>query len=566
MTTPPARPASGVTPPTPANVAAYLPARALRTPDEVAVIAPRTPGRPEAGWDRTTWAELDARCDALAHGLSAAGLRRGDRTCLFVRPCADWVALVYALYKLAAVPVLIDPGMGRKNLVACVERMRPRGFIGVPLAHALRLASPRAFRSVELAVTVGRPKLWGGPALEALADRSAGRFELADTGSDDQAAILFTSGSTGPPKGVAYTHGMFAAQVEALRALYRVEPGGVDLACFPLFALFGAALEQATVLPDMDFARPATCDPERIAAALTEHRVTQTFGSPAIWRRVVPWCRARGLRFEHLERLMIAGAPVEPRLVEACRELLPNGDVHTPYGATESLPVASISGAEILARRKQIEGGAGNCVGRPVPGVDVRLIELTDEPLASWSEAREVAPGELGEICVRGPQVTRAYEEDPEATRRAKIRDGAEVWHRIGDVGRFDEEGYLWFTGRKSHRLETAEGLLRPVGLETVFNLHEHVRRSALVGVGPRGAERPVLVVEPEASVPRDKRLRAKLAQDILRTGLWFPPCSRVEQVLFHDRLPVDVRHNAKLRREQLKAWAERMLASRRPA
>jgi len=544
--------------PVPVNVAAYLPSMARRNPNGIALVTPDTGG----GWTRSTWAELDARSDAIASGLSRAGLARGDRTCLFVRPNADWVAIVYALYKLAAVPVLIDPGMGRKSLVACVRRLRPRGFVGLPLAHALRLTAPRAFESVEVAVTVGRPKLWSGDTLDSLTRGIDEPFEPAVTDADEKAAILFTSGSTGPPKGVAYTHGMFAAQVEALRALYGMQPGDVDLACFPLFALLGAALELETVLPEMDFSRPAQCDPERIAAALTEHDVVQTFGSPAIWRRVAPWCRERGVSFPRLQRLMIAGAPVPPALIEECLELLPkSGDVHTPYGATESLPVSSVGGRAILEHfRERTQKGEGNCIGRPAPGVELRLIEITDEPLASWADAREVARGELGEICVRGAVVTREYELDPEATAAAKIRDGDTVWHRLGDVGRFDDEGWLWFQGRVSHRLETAKGLVMPVGIENVFNLHEHVRRSALVGIGPRGRERPVLVVEPEPGTPKGARLRAKQKTDILRAGLWFPPCTIVEDVLFRDTLPVDVRHNAKIKRGELKRLAEEQL------
>ena len=506
-----------------------------------------------------------AQSDAIAHGLARAGLARGDRTCLFVRPGAEWVAIVYALFKLGAVPVLIDPGMGRRNVLASVERVRPRGFVGIPVAHVLRLASPRSFASVEVAVTVGRPRLWSGSTLEVLTRTTTEPFEPSATAPDERAAILFTSGSTGPPKGVAYTHGMFSAQVGALRELYGMRPGDVDLACFPLFALFGAALELVSVLPRMDFSRPATCDPERIVAALGEHACVQTFGSPAIWRRVIPWCRARGERLPDLKRLLIAGAPVPPRLIAESLEVLPaDGDVHTPYGATEALPVASIAGRTILERfRERTERGEGNCVGRPASGVEIRLIELTDRPLACWDDASEVPPGELGEICVRGPVVTREYVGEPGATARAKIAHGDSIWHRMGDVGRLDGEGWLWFQGRLSHRLETEKGLVMPVGIENVFNLHERVRRSALVGVGARGSERPVLVVEPEPGTPRGKRVRAVLSTDILRAGLWFPPCAIVERVLYRAALPVDVRHNAKIKRGTLKRWAERELARR---
>jgi len=194
-----------------------------------------------------------------------------------------------------------------------------------------------------------------------------------------------------------------------------------------------------------------------------------------------------------------------------------------------------------------------------VPGVDVRLIAIDDAPIARWSDAREVAPGEQGEICVRGPQVTRAYEREPQATAQAKIQDGDGFWHRLGDVGRFDAEGCLWFQGRKSHRLETERGLLMPVGLENAFDRHPRVRRSALVGVGRRGAERPVLVVEPDGAFPRG-RARRELAAEVLLSAPASAP-DVVSDVLFKPALPLDVRHNAKIKRGELKRWAERRLA-----
>jgi acyl-CoA synthetase (AMP-forming)/AMP-acid ligase II len=458
--------------------------------------------------------------------------------------------------------VLIDPGLGRAQITAAARRLRPRGFVGIPLAHALRLTAPRAFRSVAVAINAGRGP-WGPRLADLAAAAPREPFPPADVAPEEVAAVLFTSGSTGPPKGVAYTHGMFAAQVELLRATYGMRAGDVDLACFPLFALFGAALGLTSVLPAMDFARPAACDPAEIAAALLEHGATQAFGSPAIWRRVLPYARERRMTFPRLERLLVAGAPVPTRLVEGWRELLPRGDLHTPYGATEALPVTSISGSEILARRGRAERGEGSCVGRPVPGVDLRLIAIDDGPIASWSEARGVRAGEPGEICVRGAQVTREYERDAEATALAKIADGPEgsgFWHRMGDVGRFDAEGYLWFQGRKSHRLETPEGLVMPVCLENAFDRHPRVRRSALVGPGPRGAEHPVLVVEPDGPLPRGRARRA-LADEILRAA---PPGSlSVDRLLFKRALPVDVRHNAKIRRGELKRWAERRLRRR---
>ncbi len=528
-----------------ANVSRHLAARAEEHPERCAVRA--------ADGRALTFAEMEARVRRIGGGLRRLGLERGERACLFVPPGPDLIAITYALQRIGAVPVLIDPGMGRRNLLASVERIRPRALIAVPRAHVARRLFPRSFRSVELLVTVGRRLAWGGTTLADL-ERSGGDALPGETAPDDEAAVLFTSGSTGPPKGVAYTHGNFEAQLAALRELYDLRPGETDVACFPLFALFDNALGMTSVFPELDPSRPGRCDPAKVFGAVEASGATFTFGSPAIWRRVLPWARANGRRFATLRRITIAGAPVPPPLVAGLRELLPaGGDVHTPYGATEALPVANVSGAELadgLAARTL--AGEGTCVGFPAPGVDVRAIRITDDAIARWSDDLEVPRGELGELCVRSPVVTREYKFEPGPTAAAKIAGDAGLWHRMGDVGYVDGDGRIWFCGRKAHRLETEDGLLMPVPVENVYNPTPGVHRTALVGVGPRGSERPVLVVEPE---PRSSRreLPPRLREPR-------PHSDRVTDFLFHPAFPVDVRHNAKIHREELKRWAERKL------
>lgn len=507
-----------------------------------------------AGWRSVTCGELWTRIEREHAALARSGLRAGDRVSVFVKPSLDWVVLIYALFRLGAQPVLIDPAMGRAGVLRCVERIAPRGFIGIPLACALKLVFPRAFRSVEVSIVHGALPL-AGRTIGSLRRDGDPVPPMARTDASAPAAILFTSGSTGPAKGVAYTHGMFRAQVAALRELYSMREGDVDVACFAPFALFGPALGLSTVLPEIDFSHPARANPAAVVRALSEHRAVQCFGSPAIWRRVAPWARERGLVLEHLERLMIAGAPVHPPLIEQVLAFLgPRGDVHTPYGATEALPVSSMNGRAVLAEhRMRTESGWGNCVGLPTGSTTARVIRITDEPIAEWSEALCVARGEAGELVVRGPQVTHEYVQEPEPTAAAKIRDGAHVWHRMGDVVREDEGGRLWFQGRKSHRVETSAGPLYPVAIENVFNTHAAVRRSALVGLGPRGAQEAVLVVElVDASHANDA-----LAAEILAHGRRLPAGSPVRRVLFHPSFPVDVRHNAKIDRPALARWAQ---------
>jgi acyl-CoA synthetase (AMP-forming)/AMP-acid ligase II len=537
------------------NIGSLLALHAQAAPEQVASITPHG-----QTWRSTTYAELSRSSERIAHALVRAGVASGDRVCVFVRPNETWVALVYALFSIGAAPVLIDPGMGRKAVLACVERIQPRGFVGIPLANALRVAFPRAFKSVRVAITVGGPHIGKGTSLRSLLRRESEVRQTASVQPDDVAAILFTSGSTGPAKGVVYTHAMFAAQVRALREMYSMQPGDVDLACFAPFALFGPALGLTTVLPRIDFSRPGKCRESDIVAAIQVHRVVQSFGSPAIWKRVAPWCAERGLKLTSLRRLMIAGAPVSPSLVDQCLAILPpGGDVHTPYGATEALPVASASGREIARRFKaRTLAGEGNCVGRAAPGVECRVIGVTDDAIDAWSDDLAVAAGAPGELVVRGENVTREYAFEPEHTSAAKIRDGASTWHRMGDVVRIDGDGCLWFLGRKSQRVETAQGPLYPVAIENVFDAHKSIHKSALVGVGARGAERPWLIVCPKpGSWPNTSYMRDALRTDILRFARANPLCAPVEGVLFRKSFPVDVRHNAKIDRGALKLWAQ---------
>jgi acyl-CoA synthetase (AMP-forming)/AMP-acid ligase II len=532
-------------------------------PSRRAIVFPaaRTGGR--VAWTHLTFEQLDRSSDRYARGLLAIGVRRGTRTVLLAPPSLEFFPLVFALFKVGAVLVMIDPGIRREALLRCLEEVEPEAFVGVPRAHLARLLFPRPFRSVRALVTVGRRLLWGGHTLDDLRRLGGDApYEMAATAPDEVAAILFTSGSTGIPKGAVYTHGIFDAQVRMIRATYGIEPGEIDLPTFPLFALFDPALGMTAVIPDMDFRFPARADPERIVEAVADHGATSMFGSPALLENLGRFGVERGVRLPTLRRVLSAGAPVRADILERMVALLPEGaEVHTPFGATESLPVASIGSAEALSEtRLATAAGRGVCVGRPVDGVLVRVIRITDEPIESWSDDLLAAPGEIGEITVRGPVVTRAYHARPEQTRMAKIRDGEHVVHRMGDVGYLDERGRLWMCGRMKHRVRTTAGTLFTVPVEEVLNAHPAVRRTALVGVGAPGAERPVVWVERE---PGDATPWPKLEEDLRALAARHEPTRGVETFLLHDGpFPVDVRHNAKIEREALAAEAARRFRS----
>lgn len=535
------------------NVAAHL-RRMAEEHSELRAIVWRNAAT--GGYGGLTFRELNAEVDKYAHGLSAEGIVREARTIVMVRPKYEFFVLTFALLKIGAVPVLIDPGMGRRNVVGCLSGVEAEAFIGIPLAQVLRVLNRGAFRSVRTVVTVGRRWCWGGLRMADVRSASDEPFETVRSEADDPAAILFTSGSTGPAKGVLYRHGMFAAQVRILREHFNVRPGEVDLPTFPLFALFDPALGMTAVLPEMDPTRPAWVDPEKIALAIRDQGVTHTFGSPALLNRVGRYVADHGVKLPTLRRVISAGAPVPPSVLERFATAL-DGDarIHTPYGATEALPVASIDHREILGETAAENArGAGTCVGRPVPDMDVRIVRINDDPIAEWSDEIEAPSGEIGEIVVRGPVVTREYYAAPGATALAKIRDGESIWHRMGDVGRFDEGGRLWFCGRKAHRVSTVFGTLFTVPCEAIFNQHPWVYRSALVGVGERPSQRAVMCIELESGEgrPNESTLRAEL----LERARALPHTERIETILFHPGFPVDIRHNAKISREKLVVWA----------
>jgi olefin beta-lactone synthetase len=399
------------------NVSDRLKKFAVEMPDSIAVACPRRRGsnvnRRERGasgalYETITFVALDADVTRIADGLAAWGVPKGTRLALLVKPGVEFVKLVFALLRAGMVIVLVDPGLGRRNLIRCLSEAEPEGFVAIGRAQAARIVLRNRFPFARWNVTVGRRWLWGGKTLEELRIAGCGlRIEecdpkseirnpkLADTAADDAAAIIFTSGSTGLPKGVLYTHRMFDTQVAEIQSTYDIKPGGVDLACFPLFALFNAAMGVTTMLPKMDFSRPASAKPEKLLAAANDWQVSQAFASPAVWRLLSDYCARTGKRINSLQQVFSCGAPVPAAVLRTTLACIGTGaKMHTPYGATECLPVSSIEAAEVLTETAvRTDQGAGVCVGRGFDSIEWRVIRITDEPITTIDDAEELACG-----------------------------------------------------------------------------------------------------------------------------------------------------------------------------
>jgi len=540
------------------NVARHLRIAATDRPDGVALKCPtHVDATGHVLHDVRSFRQLDQESDAAAEYFASAGIAEGDRVLLAVRPGYDLIVGMFGLLKLGAVPVAIDPGMGWSAFLGCVRRSRPTGLVGILPASLLSRLPFTAFRTLRHRVTVG-----GSAWRQALAkDRRIPR-PLATVRPDTLAAILFTSGSTGTPKGVCYTHGMFDAQIELVRSTYGIRPGEIDMAMLPLFSLFNPALGTTTITPLLDPSRPLAADPAPLVAALISEGVTCSFGSPAIWGKVADHCEARGLRLPALRRLLIAGAPVSGELLAKLRVVAPSCATHTPYGATECLPVTTITAEELLGEARQLAlKGQGTCVGRPVDGVEIRVIRESADPIASLSQAAPCDIGEIGEVIATGPSVTREYDGLPEATRAAKIAEGDRLWHRMGDLGSLDASGRLFFLGRRVEAVRTAQGDLPTESLEPAFRQHPHVLRCALIGIGTAPDQTAALVVEPRAGhFPETEADRARFVAELRDLAHVNPQAGRIKHVVFQRALPVDVRHNAKIHRLRLsKEWTNRL-------
>jgi olefin beta-lactone synthetase len=542
------------------NIAAGLKYAKETYPHKRAIVCPAgKDARGRARYTQMTFTQLDQASDRLAFGLERAGITRGTRTILMVMPGIEFFTIIFAMLKVGAVPVVVDPGMGLKRMLLCLSEGKPFAFIGIEKAHLLRVLRPGYFKTVKHWVTVGRRWCWGGYTLDQLYADTNEPYPSAKTTKNETAAIVFTTGSTGPAKGVVYTHGNFDAQIKQIRTHFKIEPDEIDLPTFPLFALFDPALGMTAVIPDMDPTRPAHANPKKIIQTIQDHGVTNMFASPALLNRLGKYGRENRIKLPSLRRVVSAGAPVSPANIEQFSGLIPDDtEVHTPYGATEAVPVISIGSHEILSETRTLsEKGFGFCIGRPINKTQVAIIKIKDSAINQFRNDILVENTQVGEIMVKGDLVTKHYFNNQKADLLSKVPDTDNtIWHRMGDLGWQDSKGRIWFCGRKSHRVITREQVLFTIPVEAIFNNHTEVFRSALAGVGHKNAQTPVIFIEPKAKIKDTKtfirELKALGSSNQLTAG--------IEHFFIEKSFPVDIRHNSKIFREKLAEKARKKL------
>lgn len=504
--------------------------RAAHTPDHIALTVM------DSG-KAVTWEVLSRRVHQCAAGLRAEGVKTGDRVALLVPPGPELIALVYACWELGASIILADSGLGARGIFRAIRGAHPDHIISIPRARPLtQLLSIPGLRLTTKDL----------PRIVKLGHAFKDSGSSSELGGDLLGAIVFTSGSTGPAKGVRYSRGRVLATVEKLSQHYSLHHNDVIIAAFAPWSVFGPALGVASVLPAMDLGSPSSLTYPALIQAVTQARGTLLWASPAALRNVVdtaPMIATPSAQALPVRLILSAGAPVPPPLLTRVQELFPDAQVRTPYGMTEALPITDVTLPEILDE----QGGQGVLVGRPLPETEIAI--------APWKSPHELThePNVMGEIIVRATHMRNGYL-NLEFTQQ--ISDRFPGWHCTRDVGHLDSHGRLWIEGRLSHVIDSSNGPITPVPLELAAETSPQIAQAAAVGVGPAGSQVVVLVVIREKT---GRHLTETQLQDHLRSLVH---CD-IAAVLQTTTLPTDIRHNAKLDREKISSWAERTLAGK---
>ncbi len=537
---------------------------ARQRPGATAVVkAERARFRSSLKYESLTFGRCLELANCYACGLQDYGIQSSDTVLMLMKPVPDLAPVFLALWKIGAVPLVLDGGGDREQKLKLIEESAPKGLIGIPLSHALRVYYRKAFGSVSHPVTTRYSWLTGAPSLDSFRRRTAsGPCAPAGSTAEDLMAIVFTSGSTGPAKGVVYTHGNGAAIVESMKHSLGIGPGDVCLAGHPAFAMHFLGAGATAVMPAFDPRYPSTADPAGLLAVIRDWQPAVAFLQLPLIRNLARYCAVTGQRIPHLRKILTTGASVGIDLIEHLLPHLeePDADLHIMYGSTEALCVSFATGRDLLARAAKTNAGGGTYLGRVSPGVRVSIIEITGGAFGQWSPKLALPPSRIGEICVRGPMVTPEYYGHPEATRLAKIQDGESLWHRMGDAGYIDAQGGLWFCGRISDRVETERGYLYSDLVEPIFNCHPKVARSALIGVSVPGSSRkhPVVLIETQPHGSRPSPASHGLVIDALRSlAGQHDRSDDLQDIRISSKpFPVDIRHGAKIRRDLLAGYA----------
>jgi acyl-CoA synthetase (AMP-forming)/AMP-acid ligase II len=526
-------------------------------PDRAAVInVSKTP------WGslrtRTTdYRRLNERAEGLAVGLRELGIGEGTQCLFMVPPGEDAMVVALAIWRVGAVMVGIEPhSHGLRNVTKSLKRVDPVVFFGTPEAHLARVAFGWCRGKIKTKIVVGGPKIPGTHSLSSLIKKAPESPEPSKIKEDSPALIGYTTGSTGAPKPMVMTHKNIAAMMTGVGRQWALASYGeiIDMPTFPIFWVIGLSQGGTTIVPPMDFAThgPGDADPAALAKTIQEQGVVSMFASPALLTNLADHCLKNEITLPSIRRIVSGGAEIQGPLYTLMKKVIVNGELYSNYGATEALPVSEIDGDTVLKETWPLsEQGKGLCVGTPLPGLEVKIIEIDDGDIATIDDAKELPTGEIGEAIVRSPHVSDHYYNAPREMAQNKIEDADGRWQRLGDTGFLDKRGRLWVCGRRSHRVVRGDRTWFALCCEFVFNTHPDVARTALVGPVLGGDEEPTPTICVEL-LPDARPHQGEIEKALLELAEKHDSTRGIDNFVFIDKLPVDRRHNAKIDRPRL--------------
>lgn len=520
---------------------------AKKIPDQDAIVTLRKSRYGHEVTDvRMTFSELDVKINQFAEQFSQKGIDKSSRVLMLLRPGIEMIASFFALVRLGAIPILIDPGIGIFDFIRLSNFSKPDAILcegWIRYAIIFKLIPIHCPKDRIIAVN------------KNFASKQKSSEISINMSPEDTVAILFTSGSTGCAKGVVYQHKNFESQFHVLKETYNLQPGARDFTLLPAFMLFNPVFGRTTIIPNINFSKPRKLSAKRVVESIINNGATSSFGSPVLWGKIANYCTSNGIKLQTLENIFLAGVSATIPTLERIRAIAPNAEIHTPYGATEALPITTITATEILDEIRPLqENGAGTCVGKPVEGINVAIIKRTDQAVTKLDDDNLLSLGFFGEIIVSGNHVTESYDQLVEKTKLAKIDASGKIWHRMGDIGFFDEKDRLWFCGRKAEIVETQDGTVYyPDCVEPLFCKHKAVERCAIIAVTKNGEILPAVVILPKRHhYPTFFWQKWTFRRQLKKLAKQFPKTRTIKTFYFCRSLPVDPRHNSKIHRLEL--------------
>jgi amino acid adenylation domain-containing protein len=445
------------------RVECFLTNSAIEHPDKTALVA---------GSKRLSFADLDSASDRLAKVLVENGFKRGDRAVLFMDNCWEAVVGIFAVLKAGGVFVPLNPSIKADKLAYILNDCRPTALMTQGRLVATADAALVPATSVVLSLIADGAKNASGAGRisfdTALATDHL--LQLPEPGIElDLAMLIYTSGSTGFPKGVMMTHHNVVAAATSITTYLEITAADIILNVLPLSFDYGlyqvlmAAKSAATVVLEKSFAFP-----QAILETMKAERVTGLPLVPTMAAMLLQMRSIRGGDFPFLRYITNTAAALPTAHIERLQELFPQAKLYSMYGLTECKRCTYLPPSE-LARRP-------GSVGLAIPGTEAYVVA---------EDGTRAAPGETGELVIRGPHVMKGYWGNPEATARV-LRDGPFPWEKVlhtGDLFRADAEGFLYFVGRKDDIIKSRGEKVSPKEIENVLYQLPGIAEAAVIGV-----------------------------------------------------------------------------------